>query len=158
MNDIETLLAKDSIKTKLSLYCKGIDRRGWPLVRSCFSERHHHKHSPFEGSLDDFISFARETLSHVKVSHHSLSNFIISLSDDGLSAQSEVNFIVIHLIEASASAELTFNINGEDTDWTVAGSYADEWICEDGQWLIINRNARQHWQRVELSKGRLVSE
>ena len=154
MNDIEKLLAKDKIQTQLCLYCKGIDQRDWPLVRSCFGEQHHHRHGPFDGSLDEFISFASKNLSHVKVSQHSLSNFIITLSDDGLSAQSDVNFTAVHLIEGSVTEELTFTIKGKDTDWTVLGSYADQWVCENGQWLIIKRKAVQHWQRVELAKGR----
>ena len=154
MNDIEKLLAKDKIQTQLSLYCQGVDRRDWLLVRSCFSERHHHKHGPFEGALDEFIAFASNTLSHVKVSQHSLSNFIITVSDDGLSAQSEVNFTAVHLIEASVTEELTFTIEGKDTDWTVLGNYSDQWVYEDERWLIIKRTASQNWQRVELAKGR----
>lgn len=154
MNDIERLVAKDKIKMQLSLYCKGVDRRDWPLVRSCFAERHHHKHGPFEGSLDDFISFASKNLDHVKVSHHSLANFIITFSDDGLSAKSEVNFTAVHSIEASVTADVTFIIKGQDTDWTVLGRYADQWVYEDGQWLIVKREASQDWQRVELAKGR----
>lgn len=154
MNDIEILLAKEKIKTQLSLYCKGIDRRDWALVRSCFGEGHHHKHGPFEGSLDEFIGFASKNLAHVKVSQHSLANFIISVSDDGLSAQSEVNFTAVHLIEAGVTADLSFTIKGQDTDWTVVGSYADQWVCDDGQWLIVKRNASQYWQRVEPAMAR----
>lgn len=154
MNDIEKLIAKDKIKTQLSMYCKGIDTRDWSLVRSCFGDNHHHKHASFEGSLDEFIGFASNTLSKVKVSHHSISNFIITFSDDGLRAKSDVNFTAFHLIDASIDEDLSFNIKGQDTDWTVAGSYADEWICEDGQWLIVKRCASQYWQRVEPSKGR----
>lgn len=154
MNDTEKLVAKDKIKTQLCLYCKGIDQRDWSLVRSCFSERHHHKHGPFEGSLDEFIGFASKNLSNVKVSQHSLSNFIITISDDGLSAQSEVNFTAVHLIEASVTEDLTYTIKGKDTDWTVLGNYADQWVFEDGKWQIVKRVASQNWQRVELAKGR----
>lgn len=154
MNDLEKLIAKENIKTQLALYCKGIDRRDWSLVRSCFSERHHHKHGPFEGSLDEFIGFASKNLGHVKVSHHSLANFIITLGDDGTSAQSEVNFTAVHLIEASVTEDLTYTIKGQDTDWTVAGSYVDQWVLEKDQWLIIKRHAHQYWQRVEPAMGR----
>ena len=154
MNDIEKLIAKDKIKTQLALYCQGIDQRDWSLVRSCFGEGHHHKHGPFEGSLEDFIGFASNTISHLEVSHHSISNFIITISDDGLSASSQVNFTALHRISASVEEELTFTIKGKDTDWTVAGSYSDNWICENGKWLIIKRVAQQNWQRVELAQAR----
>ena len=90
----------------------------------------------------------------MKVSQHSLANFIISVSDDGLSAQSEVNFTAVHLIEAGVTADLSFTIKGQDTDWTVVGSYADQWVCADGQWLIVKRNASQYWQRVEPAMAR----
>ena len=88
------------------------------------------------------------------MSHHSLANFIITFSDDGLSAKSEVNFTAVHSIEASVTADVTFIIKGQDTDWTVLGRYADQWVYEDGQWLIVKREASQDWQRVELAKGR----
>ncbi len=156
MNDIERLVAKDKIKTQLARYCKGIDTRDWAMVRSCFGEGHQHKHGPFEGTLDEFVGFASNSLSKIEVSQHSLSNFIITIGDDGLTAKSDVNFTAVHLISASITEDLTFNIVGEDTDWTVLGNYADEWVCRDGEWLIVKRVAGQHWQRVELSKKRPI--
>jgi len=154
VNDIEELIAKDKIKTQLAVYCRGVDQRDWSLVRSCFGEHHHHKHGPFEGTLDEFIGFASNTLSNIEVSQHSISNFIITISDDGLSAHSHANFTAVHRIDASIDEDLTFVIKGKDTDWTVAGSYADDWVCENGKWLIVKRVAQQNWQRVELAQAR----
>lgn len=154
MSELETLIAKENIKTQLCLYCKGIDRRDWSLVRSCFGEGHHHKHGPFEGTLDEFVGFASENMKHVSVSHHSLANFIITVADNGVSARSEVNFTAVHLIKASVTADLGYTIKGKDTDWSVAGRYVDDWVLEKGQWLIIKRQAYQDWQRIEPAMGR----
>lgn len=153
MNDIQTLLAKDKIKTQLSLYCKGVDQRDWDLVRSCFGDNHQHQHGAFEGSLDEFIGFASRSLSKIKISQHSLSNLMVTFSDDGLSAQSEVYFTAFHSIEGSAEWSV-FEIHGQDTDWIVAGCYEDRWVCVDDDWLIVKRNARHNWERIEPSKGR----
>lgn len=154
MNDIEKLVAENTIKKQLANYCKGVDTKDWSLVRSCFGDNHEHQHGQFNGSLDEFVSFASSNMTHVSMSQHSLSNFIITINDDGLSAKSEVSFHAVHLIDASVTADLFFNIQGQDNDWIVLGSYVDQWTFKDGQWLIIKRNARHNWERIEPSKGR----
>lgn len=40
MNILEQLWAREQIRDRLHRYCKGVDRRDWPLVRSCFSDGH----------------------------------------------------------------------------------------------------------------------
>lgn len=155
MNEIDQLLAREKIRTQLSLYCKGIDQRNWDLVRSCFGEGHKHHHGPFDGTLDEFVDFASGALKAIPVSHHSIANLIIEFGDDGKSATSEANFTAVHFIQAGAGAALSFDTGEGDTDWIVAGTYADRWVCVDGQWLIIERNAGHQWERIEPSTKKL---
>lgn len=154
MNDIEKLVAENKIKKQLAHYCKGIDTKDWALVRSCFGDNHEHQHGQFKGSLDEFVGFASNNMNHVSMSQHSLSNFIITINDDGVSAKSETSFLAVHLIDASVTEDIFFNIQGQDNDWIVFGSYVDQWVFQDGQWLIIKRAARHNWERIEPSKGR----
>lgn len=152
MDEIQELVAHEKIKKQLYTYCKGIDTRDWALVRSCFGAGHKHIHPPFSGTLDEFVSFASENLKVIKTSHHSISNLIIDIADDGLSANTEAYFRAFHLIEASDATKLSFETGGVDTDWTVAGAYVDRWVCQDGVWLIVERNARHIWERIVPSK------
>lgn len=154
MNDVERLVASDKIRKQLYLYCKGIDQRDWPLVRSCFAEEHQHRHPPFEGSVDEFIGFASMAMTIIPISNHSISNMIIDIDDDGQGAKTEAGFCAIHVIEEGADVGfLSFDLNGEESDWTVVGSYHDRWIFRDQKWLIVERDARHIWQRLEPSKS-----
>ena len=151
MNEIEGLLAREQIRDQLSLYCQGVDGNDWELVRSCFADDHQHDHAPFKGSRDEFIEFASGVMKSVAVSRHSITNVIINLSEDGLTASSEANFTSIHFIEGSAGQGLSFASGDEDMDWMVVGSYSDQWVLRDGKWLINRRKSTHHWDRIEPS-------
>ncbi len=141
MTELEQLLEREKIRKQLYLYCKGIDERDWDLVRSCFAEEHQHQHPPFEGTLDEFIAFASHAMKFIKTTQHSISNIIVEFAEDGLSANTEANFLAAHFLEASAEKGLSFQTGEHDTDWMVHGRYVDQWVCRDGKWLIIKRNA-----------------
>ena len=150
--DLQKLVAQEKIKKQLYTYCKGIDTRDWVLVRSCFGEGHKHSHPPFVGTLDEFVSFASQNIKVIKTSHHSISNMVIDVSDDCLSASTDAYFTAFHLIEAGSATKLSFVTDDVDTDWIVAGAYSDKWICQDGNWLIVEREARHIWERIEPAK------
>ena len=141
MSVLEVLWAREQIRDLLSRYCDGIDRRDWNLVRSCFGDDHVHSHEHFEGNLDEFIEYVRGFLSEVAVSHHSITNAKIEISEDGKSAHCEANFISINKIEEGKLPKLSFPSEGHGADWTVAGRYIDDFECRDGTWKIVKRQA-----------------
>ena len=155
MNDAEMLVAHEKIRTQLYLYCQGIDKRDWPLVRSCFAVEHKHRHGSFAGSLDEFIGFASQVMGVITVSHHSIANVVVDLDDNGLAAKTEANFTAVHSIAADVETQDFFiETNGIATDWLVAGSYSDRWVFREGRWIIVERNAAHHWERLEPSRER----
>lgn len=141
MDLLEKLLAREKIRDLLNTYCHGIDCGDWDLVRSCFGEGHVHSHASFEGDLDQFIGFASGFHEGVSLSHHSITNAKIKISDDGKSARCQSNFIAFHIIEDGKLEGMSFPSNGQGTDWTVAGRYIDDLECRDGGWLIVRRQA-----------------
>jgi hypothetical protein len=149
----ETLWAREQIRDRLHQYCKGIDRRDWALVRSCFADDHVHSHGGFTGSADAFIGFASVVLGTIPATHHTIGNVIITLSDDGLSATAEANFIAYHRIEAGHHEGTPVPTGGKETDWTVAGRYCDRMEKRSGTWLIVQRDAVHDWERVECVPG-----
>jgi len=157
MNAQEKMLAREKIRTQLSIYCRAIDQRDWDVVRACFGAEHRHHHGSYEGSLDGFIDFAKVTMQTVSLSHHSLANVIIELSDDGQSATSEANFTAVHLIKPEDDHAKRFDSGGGNTDWMLAGSYKDKWICRNEKWLIVERVGRHHWERLEPSTRQLTT-
>ena len=149
MENSEQLWAREQIRDLLYRYCKGIDRRDWALVRSCFADDHVHNHGGFVGSADEFIGFARTALGAIPVTHHSVSNVHIDFSNDGLKASTEANFVAYHLIEAGHHDGTPVPTGGKATDWTVAGRYCDHVEKRDGRWLIVRRDAVHDWERVD---------
>ena len=149
METAETLWAREQIRDRLHLYCKGIDRRDWVLVRSCFADDHVHNHGKFHGPPDEFVSGAAEILKFVPATHHTIGNMHIELAADGLSAEIEANFIAYHLIEAGHLEGTPVPTGGKATDWIVAGRYCDRMELRGGVWLIVRRNAVHDWERVD---------
>lgn len=147
MDIVEQLWAREQIRDRLHLYCKGIDRRDYALVRSCFSDDHQHDHNGFNGSPDEFVSAVAGLLAKLPATHHSISNVHITLSDDGLRAKTEASFIAYHLIEAGHAEGMPIPTGGKATDWIVAGRYLDELELRDGKWLIVKRLGVHDWER-----------
>lgn len=152
MDIAQQLWAREQIRDRLQLYCKGIDRRDWSLVRSCFADDHVHTHGAFTGSPDDFVGFARSVLEKIPATHHSISNVHIELGADGLSAASEANFVTYHLIEAGHHENTPVPTAGKATDWIVAGRYCDRLEYRTGKWLIVARNAVHDWERFDEAR------
>lgn len=153
MDIVEQLWAREQIRDLLHRYCKGIDRRDFALVRSCFADDHHHDHNGFNGSPDEFVTAAAGLLAKIPATHHSISNVEITLSDDGRSASTEANFIAYHLIEAGHDEGMPVPTLGKATDWIVAGRYLDRMELRDGKWLIVNRLGIHDWERHDEAKS-----
>ena len=144
---IEELWAREQIRDRLHLYCKGIDRRDWALVRSCFADDHYHDHGGFTGTPDEFVAGAASMLEKFPATHHSVSNVHITLADEGLSASTEANFIAYHRIAAGHYEGLPVPTGGKATDWIVAGRYCDQLELREGSWLIVKRLGIHDWER-----------
>lgn len=158
MYNLEQLSAREEIRDILHRYCKGIDRRDWKLVRSCFADDHIHKHAEYEGPPDEFIGFAGDVLVNIPGTHHSISNVHITLSDDGNSATTEANFVAYHYIEAGNPDFAPCETHGKATDWIVAGRYCDRLERRDGSWIIVRREAFHDWERAEEATSAAVPE
>lgn len=152
MDITEQLWAREQIRDRLQLYCKGIDRRDWPLVRSCFADDHVHSHGAFTGSPDEFVGFARSALEKIPATHHSIANVHIELAADGLSAATETNFVAYHRIEAGHHEGTPVPTGGKATDWIVAGRYCDRLQYRGDKWLIVGRTAVHDWERFDEAR------
>jgi hypothetical protein len=149
----EQLWAREQIRDRLHLYCKGIDRKDYALVRSCFADDHYHEHGAFKGSPDEFVSAIQVLLGKIPATHHSISNVHISFSEDGKRATTEASFVAYHLLEAGHEDGFPVPTHGKATDWIVAGRYLDEMELRDGTWLIVKRLGVHDWERYDEAKG-----
>lgn len=146
---IEQLLAREQVRDVLHRYCKGIDRRDWALVRSCFADDHVHNHGGIHGSADDFVRLASAVLLTIPATHHTIGNVHFAFAEDGQSVETEANFVAYHLIEAGHLEGTPVPTGGKATDWIVAGRYCDRMEKRDGNWIIVRRDAVHDWERVD---------
>jgi len=141
MEIVKQLWLQEQVRRRLITYCKAIDRKDWDLLKSCFSADHHHKHGPYEGDAAGFVEFAQSVLTRFVFTQHSLSNIVIDVSDDGLSAKSECNFSAVH--------RTSIPEDGPATDMIVEGQYIDELVCVNDVWLFRKRFGENSWVRNE---------
>jgi hypothetical protein len=55
-------------------YARGIDRRNWDLVRSCFTADAYVHGTSFEGPLDTYLDILRPGVEHVPSTQHFIGN------------------------------------------------------------------------------------
>ena len=57
---LQRLLDEAAIRRVHLDYCRGVDRRDWELVRSCYHRDAVDHHGPYSGGIDGFIAWAIE--------------------------------------------------------------------------------------------------
>jgi 3-phenylpropionate/cinnamic acid dioxygenase small subunit len=138
-SEIEELLAQHAIKQVLYRYCRGIDRRDFELVRSCYHPDATDDHGKFRGSVDGFIDYVSHTLTRFERTMHNLGNIIIER--DGDIARSEAYAVAYHRLPASEAAP--------QHDYIVGLRYLDRIERRDDTWAIANRVCAIEWSRMD---------
>lgn len=122
-----------------------VDRRDWSAVRACFSESVILDYSLINGNpatqvnADDVVKQWQKLLSGFQSTHHSLTNFLVTLNGDKASV--ECYFRALHFLP---------NDQGDST-WTLGGHYhytlqrgTDSWVITGSvgikAWATGNQN------------------
>ena len=143
----EELLTREEMRDVIVRYCRGVDRRDWNLVRTCFTADARHQHLEFIGTTDEFVGFASTVLAGIPSTLHAICG--VSFEVDADRTMSEAAFVAYHRIKGDDSKDAPFPTGGVDTDWIVAGRYVDQWRRVDDKWLIADRRAFHDWTRLE---------
>lgn len=143
LSDVQRLLDEAAIRRVHLDYCRGVDRRDWELVRSCYHVDALDHHGPFSGGVDEFIEWALEVLDSVVSTTHFVGNQIVDV--DGDSAWHEAYCIAFHRL-AAKSAEPA-------VDWVVNLRYLDKMERRAGSWKIADRLVVHDSDRWDLVSG-----
>jgi ketosteroid isomerase-like protein len=81
-DQVRALLDKLEIQEVLARYARGIDRRDWALVRSCYHDDAIDDHGAYRGDVDGFIAWVAERHAGIEQSMHFLGNTLIELDGD----------------------------------------------------------------------------
>jgi 3-phenylpropionate/cinnamic acid dioxygenase small subunit len=112
----------------LTRYGSGIDRRDWPLFRSCFSEDCIADYAGFgrwQGP-DEITAYMEEAHAPLGSTLHRMTNFVIDGDNHEATARSYVDAL---LMPAKPEGEVHRGV----------GFYDDELVARDGQWRIRRR-------------------
>jgi len=136
---IQNLLDEQAIRAVLHRYCRGIDRRQFDLVRSCYHPDGWDDHGAFRGGVEGFIEHCRSGLARYERTMHFMGNMFIEVS--GHLAKAETYTIAFHRVPAR---------NGKPPrDHLVGFRYVDDFERRGGEWRIKKRVCAFEWTRTD---------
>jgi hypothetical protein len=133
------LLAKDRISDVLRRYCRGIDRRDFGLVRSCYHPDATDDHGEYRGGLDGFLAYCEAGLAKFESTMHFLGHILIDV--DRGAARSEAYAVAYHRLPATNSKPRR--------DFVVGFRYLDDFENRDAAWRIAARVCAFEWSRLD---------
>jgi len=133
----DELVDRELIRDLVQRYARGVDRRDFALVRSCYHPGAIDEHGPFRGDVDGFIEFLREQLARWSVTQHVIGNSLIEF--DGERAHVETYAVAYHRTE--------FVPDRPVVDVTAGCRYVDVMEKRDGRWGIAHRVVVMDWSR-----------
>jgi hypothetical protein len=81
-SDIQRVIDEAAIRDVHLRYCRGIDRRDWALVRSCYHPGAKDHHGPYNGNVEGFIAFAIKALEACESVSHFTGNQLVNVDGD----------------------------------------------------------------------------
>ena len=138
---VERLIAESDIRDVCLRYCRGIDRRQFDLVRSCYHPDALDEHGDFLGTVEEFIAHAERSLQRFTSTVHLLGNILVEVADDGDHARSEAYAVASHRLPATNSRA--------ERDHVVGLRYIDDFERRDGNWRIADRICAFEWTRTD---------
>src|SRR5580698_5640868 len=102
---VSKLIAKDRIRDLVLLYCRGVDRRDFDLLRSLYAPDAIDDHRGyFTGSATEFIDKLEVDLPPIHHTSHHICNHLISVEGD--EAQGEV-YAISYTVNSRGSGEMS---------------------------------------------------
>jgi hypothetical protein len=139
MDKLLLLAARAEIEDVIARYARGVDRRDWDAVRSCYHEDAIDEHGEFNGTVAEFIDWVSKRHANIPFSAHFLGNCLVEFLDDR-TAFVETYFVAMQ--RRAVSSAITGG-NGYDEsnelDAEVIGRYLDRFECRDGAWKVAKR-------------------
>jgi ketosteroid isomerase-like protein len=134
------LIADESaIRKTIYRGARGLDRRDFDLVRSCYHEDASVEYGRFRGPIGEFV----ETLPEAFRSYGSLMHFIgnVLIEIDGDEAVSEAYCLAFHCAHPGS--------DGGEEERVARLRYVDRFERRDGEWRIAHRRAIYDPGRVD---------
>jgi ketosteroid isomerase-like protein len=128
---------KAAIRETLLRYAAGVDRKDWPLMKTCFTEDCTGVWNGVElNGSDAIVAYINQAAAQFTVLHamHMLCNIHVELDGDSAS------------VETYAFSSLTAESDGEIFLRLRGLRYRDTLVRQDGDWLIKHRVLSADWE------------
>lgn len=132
----ELLLVRSEILDQLYLYCRGVDRRDWQLVRQCYHPGAVDDHGGDSRTIDQFIGWLETRHRSIAQSFHTLMNVSFTHRSDTC-VHTEAYAIARQAIDKKPDARLA-----------VGCRYLDQFELRDDEWRIVHRQVIYEWIEV----------
>ncbi len=126
---LKRLVDEAAIRDVHLKYCRGVDRRDWDLVRSCYHPDASDYHGPYTGGVDGFIAWAKETCETIDITQHLTGNQLVEI--DGDVAWHEAYTTAFHRFKPTEAAPALH--------WWLRVRYQDRMERREGEWKIAER-------------------
>jgi len=132
MDDLlRAAIAENEIRAVLGRYARAIDRLDWDLLRRCYHDDAVEDRGRYQGPIDGFVEWLRETLEKLESTWHLVGTPLIELDGD-----------VAHVESYCLGAQRTRpGADGRAEDRLVPCRYVDRFERRQGQWRIAARIA-----------------
>jgi hypothetical protein len=158
---VDRLIAKDEIKDVIYQWSRGVARKDWDLVGSCYTPDGQDNHGSVNGGVDAFLGWMKEYHAHIEQAIFYSTNILIEFVDD-THALVESHGISFQRHDAGArDARVQFL----GPDWadrevpiviTFAGRKLDEFVKLDEGWRIAKRQQVYEMAEARPSSNALV--
>ena len=132
-------LDQHDIREVIYRYCRGIDRRDYELVRSCYHLDATDDHGDFSGNIDDFLVYVQRSLPRYERTMHFIGNVLIDVHGD--TARAESYLTAYHRVPASRTKP--------ERDFIANLRYVDDFERRHGEWRIAARVCVFEFSRID---------
>ncbi len=140
--DLETMVQalwdRDRIARLAHTYARGVDRRDWPLVRSCFGDDAHVAGTTASGPVDEYLAELRPAVEQFVSTMHVMANQIVDV--DGDRGHVETYAVAFHWAVAPPGSAAPGNL-------IVGVRYHDDVVRRADGWVIAGRQVSGDWRR-----------
>ena len=154
---IDRLIAKDEIKDVIFQWSRGVARKDWGLVASCYTPDGQDNHGSVNGGVDVFLGWMKEYHARIEQAIFYSTNILIEFVDDS-HAFVESHGISFQRHDAGARGARVQFLGPEWADRevpiviTFAGRKLDEFVKLEDGWRI-----RKRQQVYEMAEARPAS-
>ena len=141
---VQELWDRDRIAAVPLAYARGIDRRDWDLVRSCFMPDAFIEGSRATASLDEYLAQLRPGVETYPTTMHFMGNQLVEV--DGDEGRVETYAVAFHWAAEQAGADDPANL-------VVGVRYHDTLVRTPDGWRIARRHVDPDWRSGRYPEG-----